>query len=68
MGMRKSGLKQGDRVLLFSGNDLFFPVVFMGIIMAGGIFKAPILVLWPVSWHTSFKTAERNIFFVHHPA
>lgn len=38
MGMRKSGLKQGDRVLLFSGNDLFFPVVFMGIIMAGGIF------------------------------
>ncbi len=38
MGMRKSGLKQGDRVLLFSGNDLFFPVVFMGIIMSGGIF------------------------------
>ncbi|KAL5339908.1 hypothetical protein BJX70DRAFT_142755 [Aspergillus crustosus] len=38
-GLRKSGLKKGDRVLLFSGNDLFFPVVFMGIIMAGGIFS-----------------------------
>lgn len=37
-GLRNSGLKPGDRVLLFSGNDLFFPVVFMGIIMAGGIF------------------------------
>ncbi|KAL4806700.1 hypothetical protein BDV18DRAFT_152118 [Aspergillus unguis] len=37
-GLRKSGLQKGDRVLLFSGNDLFFPVVFMGIIMAGGIF------------------------------
>ncbi|KAJ5682478.1 hypothetical protein N7462_005643 [Penicillium macrosclerotiorum] len=37
-GLRKSGLQPGDRVLLFSGNDLFFPVVFMGIIMAGGIF------------------------------
>ncbi|KAL4915914.1 hypothetical protein BDW62DRAFT_187523 [Aspergillus aurantiobrunneus] len=37
-GLRKSGLRRGDRVLLFSGNDLFFPVVFMGIIMAGGIF------------------------------
>jgi 4-coumarate--CoA ligase len=37
-GLRKAGLKPGDRVLLFSGNDLFFPVVFMGIIMAGGIF------------------------------
>lgn len=37
-GLRKAGLKPGDRVLLFSGNDLFFPVVFMGLIMAGGIF------------------------------
>lgn len=37
-GLRKSGLKPGDRVLLFSGNDLFFPVVFMGVIMAGGVF------------------------------
>ncbi|KAB8261485.1 hypothetical protein BDV32DRAFT_37419 [Aspergillus pseudonomiae] len=37
-GLRKSGLRPGDRVLMFSGNDLFFPVVFMGIIMAGGIF------------------------------
>ncbi|KAE8165171.1 hypothetical protein BDV40DRAFT_79767 [Aspergillus tamarii] len=37
-GLRKSGLHPGDRVLMFSGNDLFFPVVFMGIIMAGGIF------------------------------
>ncbi|KAF7625436.1 putative 4-coumarate-CoA ligase [Aspergillus flavus] len=38
-GLRKAGLQPGDRVLLFSGNDLFFPVVFMGIIMAGGIFS-----------------------------
>jgi 4-coumarate--CoA ligase len=37
-GLRKSGLQRGDRVLLFSGNDLFFPVVFLGVIMAGGIF------------------------------
>ncbi|KAL3491796.1 hypothetical protein BJX62DRAFT_224998 [Aspergillus germanicus] len=38
-GLRKSGLKKGDRVLLFSGNDIFFPVVFLGITMAGGIFS-----------------------------
>ncbi|EGE03325.1 4-coumarate-CoA ligase [Trichophyton equinum CBS 127.97] len=38
VGLRKSGIKTGDRVLLFSPNDLFFPVVFMGIVMAGGIF------------------------------
>lgn len=30
--------QKGDRVLLFSGNDLFFPVVFMGTLMAGGVF------------------------------
>ncbi|QMW43941.1 hypothetical protein G4B11_007311 [Aspergillus flavus] len=37
-GLRKSGLRPGDRVLMFPGDDLFFPVVLMGIIMAGGIF------------------------------
>lgn len=37
-GLRKAGLKDGDRVLLFSGNDIFFPVVFLGITMAGGVF------------------------------
>jgi 4-coumarate--CoA ligase len=37
-GLQKAGLKPGDRVLLFSGNNLFFPVAFMGIVMAGGIF------------------------------
>jgi 4-coumarate--CoA ligase len=38
LGLIDAGLKPGDRVLLFSGNNLFFPSVFLGIIMAGGIF------------------------------
>lgn len=37
-GLLRSGLQPGDRVLLFSGNTLFFPTVVMGTIMAGGIF------------------------------
>ena len=37
-GLQKAGLKPGDRVLLFSGNNLYFPLAFMGIVMAGGIF------------------------------
>lgn len=37
-GLRRRGLKPGDRVLLFSGNTLFFPSVVMGVIMAEGIF------------------------------
>ncbi|OTA90993.1 hypothetical protein M434DRAFT_33125 [Hypoxylon sp. CO27-5] len=38
IGLTRAGLKPGDRVLLFSGNSLFTPVVFMGILMAGGVF------------------------------
>ncbi|KAF1927760.1 acetyl-CoA synthetase-like protein [Didymella exigua CBS 183.55] len=37
-GLRRAGLQPGDRVLLFSGNTLFFPSVIMGVIMAEGVF------------------------------
>jgi 4-coumarate--CoA ligase len=37
-GLRANGLQKGDRVLLFSGNTCFFPVIIMGTIMAGGVF------------------------------
>ncbi|KAI8943118.1 hypothetical protein NX059_001149 [Plenodomus lindquistii] len=37
-GLRRAGLQAGDRVLLFSGNTLFFPSVLMGVIMAEGVF------------------------------
>ena len=38
LGLQKNGLQPGDRVLLFSGNTIFFPVVFAGTIMAEGVF------------------------------
>ncbi|KAK0719705.1 hypothetical protein B0H67DRAFT_552015 [Lasiosphaeris hirsuta] len=38
LGLQKAGLNYGDRVLLFSGNNLFFPSVFLGVLMAGGVF------------------------------
>ncbi|OWO99718.1 4-coumarate-CoA ligase [Marssonina coronariae] len=37
-GLVAAGLQPGDRVLLFAGNNVFFPVAFMGILMAGGVF------------------------------
>jgi 4-coumarate--CoA ligase len=37
-GLQKSGLKPGDRVLLFSSSNLYFPLAFMGVLMAGGVF------------------------------
>lgn len=39
VGLRQAGFQPGDRVLLYSGNTIFFPVVLMGTIMAGGIFS-----------------------------
>ncbi|KAI0156769.1 acetyl-CoA synthetase-like protein [Xylariaceae sp. FL1272] len=38
LGLQRAGLKPGDRVLLFSGNNLFFPSIFMGVMCAGGVF------------------------------
>lgn len=38
VGLQAAGLRPGDRVLVFSGNSVYFPVVFLGILMAGGIF------------------------------
>ena len=37
-GLRKHGFQPDDRLLLFSGNNIYFPVVLFGTIMAGGIF------------------------------
>lgn len=36
-GLQAAGLRPSDRVLVYSGNNIFFPVVFMGVVMAGGI-------------------------------
>ena len=40
MGLTRAGLKEGDRVMLFSGNSIFNPVVAMGTLMAGGIYNS----------------------------
>lgn len=40
VGLQKSGrFNPGDRVLIFSSNSMMYPVAFLGIVMAGGIFS-----------------------------
>ncbi|CAK7202762.1 hypothetical protein SEUCBS139899_005489 [Sporothrix eucalyptigena] len=39
LGLQDADLARGDRVLLFSGNDIYFPPIFLGILMAGGVFS-----------------------------
>ncbi|KAK4217159.1 putative 4-coumarate--CoA ligase [Rhypophila decipiens] len=38
LGLLKLGLQPGERVLVFSGNSIFYPSVFLGVLAAGGIF------------------------------
>ncbi|KAJ4328934.1 hypothetical protein N0V84_000503 [Fusarium piperis] len=38
LGLIDAGLREGDRVLVFSSNNVYFPSVFLGILMGGGIF------------------------------
>ncbi|KAF4313101.1 putative 4-coumarate--CoA ligase 2 [Botryosphaeria dothidea] len=37
-GLRAQGFQPGDRLLLFSGNTIFFPTVLVGTVMAAGVF------------------------------
>jgi 4-coumarate--CoA ligase len=39
-GLQAAGLKEGDRVVILSGNDVLFPVVNLGVIMASGIYQS----------------------------
>ncbi|OAL21176.1 hypothetical protein AYO22_08139 [Fonsecaea multimorphosa] len=39
-GVQSAGLESGDRVLLFSPNSIFYPVVVMGALMAGAIYNS----------------------------
>ena len=39
VGLRKHGFQPGDRLLLFSGNNIYFPSVILGVTMADGIFS-----------------------------
>lgn len=39
-GLRDLGLQDDDKVLLYSGNNLFFPVLLWGVIGAGCVFTA----------------------------
>ncbi|KAF9775711.1 hypothetical protein IL306_006171 [Fusarium sp. DS 682] len=38
LGLRRLGVKPGDRVLVFSENGIFVPCLFFGVVMAGAIF------------------------------
>ncbi|KEF56374.1 uncharacterized protein A1O9_07955 [Exophiala aquamarina CBS 119918] len=57
-GLVAAGLKKGDRVMLFSGNGIFNPVVVMGALMAGGIYNSANPAYTPRELRHQLKDAE----------
>ncbi|ETN43896.1 uncharacterized protein HMPREF1541_11027 [Cyphellophora europaea CBS 101466] len=65
-GLTKSGLfKTGDRLLLFSPNDLFVPVVFMGTLMAGGIYTGANPTFTPRELAHQLRDCEASVLICH---
>lgn len=62
-GLKKAGFQDGERVLVFSPNTLFYPVVFMGVIMAGGIFTGANPTYTPRELAYQFKDSGARYLF-----
>ena len=64
LGLQKAGLKPGDRVLIFSGNNLFFPSLFLGVLMAGGIVSGANPTFVPRELAYQLKDSGSSFLFV----
>lgn len=62
-GLVKNGLQPGDRVVLISGNSIFYPVIAIGVIMAGGVFSSanPGFTQRELTYH--LKNSEASFLF-----
>ncbi|CAG7562388.1 unnamed protein product [Fusarium equiseti] len=65
LGLIKEGVQQGNRVLVFSANNVYFPSVFLGILMAGGIFTGANPSFTPRELAYQLKNSEATHMFVH---
>ncbi|KIW37915.1 uncharacterized protein PV06_09893 [Exophiala oligosperma] len=60
-GLQLSGLEEGDRVMLFSGNGIFNPIVVMGSAMAGAIYNSANPAYTPRELAHQLKDADPRI-------
>ncbi|PKY08679.1 putative AMP-binding enzyme [Aspergillus campestris IBT 28561] len=62
LGLQQNGIKPGDRVLYASGNTPLYPVIFVGIIMAGGVFTGANPTYVPRELAYQLQDSEPTIF------
>ncbi|KEF59508.1 4-coumarate-CoA ligase [Exophiala aquamarina CBS 119918] len=66
LGLQQSGLfKEGDRLLLFSPNNIFVPVVFLGTLLAGGIFTGANPSFTPRELAYQLRDSEASLLLCH---
>ena len=66
-GLRDHGVQRGDRVMLFSSNNIFFPVVIMGVVMSGAIFTGANPAFSPRELIHQLKDADCNLLLTSAP-
>ncbi|KAJ5651604.1 uncharacterized protein N7484_005327 [Penicillium longicatenatum] len=64
VGLIDAGLKTGDRVMLFSGNHIFSPIVIMGTVMAGGVYNSTNPGYMPHEVAYQLKTCQPTFLLV----
>ncbi|KAL2264813.1 hypothetical protein VTJ83DRAFT_7323 [Remersonia thermophila] len=64
LGLQREGLKKGDRVLIFSGNNIVFPSVFLGVLMAGGVFTGANPTFVPRELAYQLRDSEASFLLV----
>lgn len=57
-GLRRLGLQQGDAVDLHSFNHIYYPILFLGVIAAGGVFVGTNPAYTPYELKHAFKIAK----------
>ncbi|KAK0388877.1 hypothetical protein NLU13_5120 [Sarocladium strictum] len=67
LGFQKAGLVQGDRALLYAGNSIYFPSIFMGIVMSGGIFAGASPMFGPRELSYQIKDSGSRFLVTHKP-
>ncbi|KAH8893194.1 acetyl-CoA synthetase-like protein [Thozetella sp. PMI_491] len=64
LGLQAAGLPKGGRVLVFSGNHIYYPSLFIGVLAAGGIFTGANPTFTPRELAYQLKDSEASFAIV----
>lgn len=59
-GLKEAGVNEGEKVFVFAGNNMYYPVIFMGVVASGAVFSGsnPVLTAREVSYQITNLDAK----------